>query len=115
MLLEQLIMEQLIVLKVFGLASDTDTYMEQFIVGQLIEAGGFMLPEELIVEVLGPASDTGTYMKEKQDKIDLSTPKDRPRTFRSQADHGTVDRVSSDRGRIDVAGTADRGSARTSQ
>jgi hypothetical protein len=104
MLLEQLIMEQLIVLEAFGLASDTGTYTEQLIVEQLIM-------EQFIVEVLGLTSDTGTYTKEKQDENDLSTPNDRPRTLWS-----TVDRGFNDRGRrIDAAGTADRGSVRTSQ
>jgi hypothetical protein len=36
MLLEQLITKQLIVLEVFGLASETSTYMEQLIVEKLI-------------------------------------------------------------------------------
>jgi hypothetical protein len=86
MLLEQLIMAQLIVLEVFGLASDTGTrtkekqdknvkvdpglfdhklIMEQLIAGQLIEIGLMLLEhlivEQLIVELLGLASDTGTY------------------------------------------------------
>jgi hypothetical protein len=77
--------------------------LEQLIMAQLI-----------VLEVFGLASDTGTRMKEKQDKNDLSTPQGRPRTLRSQADHGTVDRGSTNRDRIDVARTADRGIARTS-